>query len=69
MLDTVQLRLGEYVVQGTTQIVVRVRLDDRNDITRAAHLLGLTQAQFVRNVLVQTARTVIAEVKSLEEVA
>lgn len=66
MLDTVQVRPTDYVVQGTTQIVIRLRLDDRNDITTAAHLLGLTQAQFVRNVLVQTARVVIAEMKSEE---
>jgi uncharacterized protein (DUF1778 family) len=66
MVDSVQLRLGEYVSRGVCQVIIRVRLEDRRDITTAAQLLGLTQAQFMRNVLVQTARAVIAEVKSEE---
>jgi uncharacterized protein (DUF1778 family) len=66
MVDSVQLRLGTSITRGVCQMIIRVRLEDRRDITRAARLLGLTQAQFTRNVLVQTARTVIAEAKSEE---
>lgn len=66
MVDSVQLRLGESVGKGVCQIVVRVRLDDRRDITEAARLLKISQAQFTRNVVVQAARAVLAEVKSEE---
>jgi uncharacterized protein (DUF1778 family) len=64
MVDKVQLQLGEYVSHGESQLIVRVRLDDKRDIVTAANVLGLTQAQFVRNVLVQAARAIIAEAKS-----
>jgi hypothetical protein len=36
------------------------------DIGMASKLLGITKSQFTRNVLVQVARTVIAEAKSEE---
>ena len=66
MVDSVQIRLDEFVIRGVCQMVIRVRLEDRRDITTAANLLNLTQAQFVRNVLVQAARAIIAETDSEE---
>jgi uncharacterized protein (DUF1778 family) len=65
-MDNVSIRLSEHVRYGATQILARLRVEDKRDITQAARLLGLTQSQFVRNVLVQTARAVIAERKSEE---
>jgi uncharacterized protein (DUF1778 family) len=64
--DSVQVRLGEHVRTGDVQLLVRVRLDDMKDIGKASRLLGLTKSQFTRNVLVQVARTVIAEAVSEE---
>jgi uncharacterized protein (DUF1778 family) len=66
MVENIQLRLGEYVRVGEAQLIVRVRLDDKRDIIRAAELLGVSQAQFMRNILVQAARMIIAETKSRE---
>lgn len=66
MVEAIQLRLGESVIKGVCQIVVRIRLDDRRDVTEAAKLLKITKAQFTRNVVVQAARAVLAEAKSEE---
>jgi uncharacterized protein (DUF1778 family) len=63
-MERVQLRLDEHVTHGSSQILVRIRHDDKSDIIKAAALLGLSQSQFIRNVLVQTARVVIAEKES-----
>jgi uncharacterized protein (DUF1778 family) len=65
MLEDVQVRLSEHAHTGDAQLLIRVRLEDRRDIRAAARMLGLSQSQFVRNVIIQAARTVIAEAKSL----
>jgi len=64
MVNRVSLKLDEHVSYGDSQILARIRLDDKRDVIKAAMLLGLTQSQFVRNVLVQAARVVIAEKES-----
>jgi uncharacterized protein (DUF1778 family) len=66
MVENIQLRLDQYARVGEAQLIVRVRLDDKKDIIRAAELLGVSQAQFTRNILVQAARMIIAETKSRE---
>jgi len=66
MVDSIQLRLDKYVRVGEAQLIVRVRLDDKRDIIAASRLLGVSQAQFMRNILVEAARTIVAEVKSRE---
>ncbi len=60
----VTLDLGEHVKHGVSQLLARVRVEDRRDIAKAASVLGLTQSQFIRNVLVQAARSIIAEHES-----
>lgn len=63
-IDQVTVALREHVRWGGCQLLARVRLEDRQDVTIAAALLGLTQSQFMRNVLVQAARQIIAEAAS-----
>lgn len=46
---------------GKQQVVFRCRGEDKRDIDRAAKMLGLNFAQFVRMVLVQASRKIIAD--------
>ncbi len=64
MTHKLTLSLDEHVRHGETQLLLRARLEDKRDIAKAAAILGLTQSQFMRNVLIQTARMVIAEYES-----
>lgn len=46
--------------KGRTTTLVRCHFDDKKDFDKAADLMGMTTAAFMRTVLVSAARTVIA---------
>jgi len=46
---------------GEMKILVRLRKDDRDLINFAAETLGMTQADFLRTVLIGAAKKVISE--------
>ena len=48
---------------GSAAIIPRVTMEDRNKINRAALAIGMSQAQFMRTVLVRAAEQVLEEVK------
>lgn len=59
----VTLNLGDLTATtGERQIVFRCSTDDKDDLDRAAGLLKMSQAQFIRMVVFQAARKVVAEV-------
>jgi uncharacterized protein (DUF1778 family) len=47
---------------GAVQTVFRCSADDKSDVDQAARQLKLSSAQFIRMVVVQAARKVLAEV-------
>lgn len=65
-MEKVELNLDENIPFGQSTMLMRMRVQDRRDVTNAATKLGMTQSQFARNMLVQAARKVLAEVVSAE---
>lgn len=63
-IEKVEVNLTEMIPYGMATILFRARAQDRRDVTSAAVALGLTQSQFMRTVLIQAARKVLAEVAS-----
>jgi uncharacterized protein (DUF1778 family) len=57
----VTLRLMDFEPHGYSQMHIRTTDMARQDIHKAAKILGLSVAQFMRCILVQAARKVIAE--------
>lgn len=55
------INILEPPASGVKPMLLRVRENDANDINRAAKLVGLTQAEFLRTTTVQAARQIIAE--------
>lgn len=47
---------------GSVQNVFRCSKDDKQDIDKAADLLKISSAQFIRMVVIQVARKVLADV-------
>ena len=59
----VLLNLGDLTATtGERQIVFRCSTDDKDDLDRAAELLKMSSSQFIRMVVFQAARKVVAEV-------
>lgn len=64
MVEKVEVNLSENVKFGESTMLVRLMVQDRRDIGKAAQALNITQSQFLRNVAVQVARKVLAETAS-----
>lgn len=60
-LSTVLINLEQAPQSGDAQLLIRCALGDKWDIDNAAEKLGMPTAQFVRTVVIQAARKVIAE--------
>jgi uncharacterized protein (DUF1778 family) len=60
-MPTVKVDLDKFIIHGSDGLLVRIRVQDKRDIARAAKALKMSQAQFVRTVVVQAARIVVAE--------
>jgi len=59
----VTLNLGDLTATtGEKQIVFRCSNDDKDDLDRAADILKMSSSQFIRMVVFQAARKVVAEV-------
>jgi uncharacterized protein (DUF1778 family) len=59
----VTLDLGDLTaLNGRSQIIFRVVESDKNDLEAAADRMKMSTAQFVRMVVIQAARKVLAEV-------
>jgi uncharacterized protein (DUF1778 family) len=63
-MESVLIRLDEHIVNGSDQLLVRIRPQDKRTVNLAARELNLTASQFVRTLVVQAARTVVAEIAS-----
>jgi len=63
-MPIVKVDLDNAIVHGSDGLLVRIKVQDKRDIARAAKALKMTQAQFVRTVVVQAARIVVAEVEA-----
>lgn len=64
MVEKVEVNLFENVKHGEATMLTRIKIQDRRDISKAALVLGISQSQFLRNVCVQAARKVLAEMAS-----
>lgn len=62
-ISTVTIDFREPPKNGTTQVVFRMQAHDKDSITRAARLLVMTDAQFMRNACILAARQVISQVE------
>ncbi len=62
---TVSLMSGP--LSGKAQLIVRLRDDDKGYIDRAAALIGVSQADFTRMVLVNAAKGIINEINDQAE--
>jgi uncharacterized protein (DUF1778 family) len=60
-IHQIMIDLTESPSKGLDQMLVRCRTADKNDVRKAADMLGITQAEFMRTVIVQCARKVIQE--------
>jgi uncharacterized protein (DUF1778 family) len=67
----VLVNLFEIPSTGSTRLIVRLWVGDKPMIDRAARALGMTQARFMRTVLVNAARQVMDDIaaKERQEVA
>jgi len=59
-IDSVKIDLKEVPAAGGVQVIMRCRPHDKNTVDKAAKLLDMTQAEFMRVTAVQAARKVIA---------
>lgn len=58
----IAISLGELTARGGQyQTVFRSTLEDKEDVDRAAQVLSMSSAQFIRMVVIQAARKVLAE--------
>lgn len=53
--------LNEVPLHGYSQVVIRMKESDANDLKRAAKVMGMSREQLVRVASIQTARKIIAE--------
>jgi uncharacterized protein (DUF1778 family) len=61
--NQVTISLGELTARGGEyQTVFRSSWDDKQDVDKAANSLNMSSAQFIRMVVIQAARKVLAEV-------
>lgn len=59
----IAISLGELTARGGQfQTVFRSTSEDKEDVEKAAQLLSMSSAQFIRMVVIQAARKVLAEV-------
>jgi uncharacterized protein (DUF1778 family) len=59
----VSISLGDLTARnGGSQMIFRCTMDDKEDVDKAADKLNMSTAQFVRMIVIQTARKVLAEV-------
>lgn len=60
-MTRVMVSLDERPAQGYMQTVFRTKEGDKKDVAKAARLLDMSAAQFIRTVTVSAARRVISE--------
>lgn len=63
-LNTILLNLYPTPPQGQHGVIPRLSLEDRNMVNDAARALNMSQAKFMRTVLVNAARKVLDELGS-----
>ncbi len=66
---SVQVALMEFPEMGRTQVVARLTPDDKNDVDKAAIAMRMSQAEYVRLVLVSTTRKILAHYGAEENVS
>lgn len=60
MPDSVTINLSRRIKFGQSQLLARTRVQDLRDIKKAAVILNMSQSEFMRTVLVNAARTILA---------
>ena len=57
----VTINLMEIPPHGEKQVIMRIKMRDYEDMTKAHQMLGLTQAEFLRTLVIKASRKVLAE--------
>lgn len=68
-IHLVTVHLLEIPPTGSAQLLARVTYEDHARATEAARIVGMTQAQFLRTVIVRAADKILEEAGQIKELA